>query len=142
MLGRTKVGIGMAQFTIADRIWNRACLEDVSDLREGDQALAGMILADGFVMNGGVLHAVEILDYDAQFEDATEGFRYFGWAAVADLLIEARAIFLSGDDTGEDEIALNERYWALLPNDGAELNPRFEAVLRANPSAFAPILDQ
>jgi hypothetical protein len=44
--------------TVADRIWNRACLEfvclkDVSDLREGDRALLAMILADGYVWNGG-----------------------------------------------------------------------------------------
>ena len=43
---------------VAHRIWNRACLEfacleDVSDLREGDRALLAMILADSYVWNGG-----------------------------------------------------------------------------------------
>jgi hypothetical protein len=132
----------MREFTIADRIWNRACLEDVSDLGNGDRALAAMILADGLTENGGVLHAVEQLDEGRRFEDATEAFRYFGRPDVADLLIEARAIYLAGEDLGEHEQVLGKRYWALLPNDSADLIARFEAVLCSNPSAFAPLSDQ
>jgi hypothetical protein len=129
---------------VAHRIWNRACLEfacleDVSDLREGDRALLAMILADSYVWNGGVLNAVEILHENGEFEKAIEAFRYFGSSDVADFLIEARAIYLTEEDLGEHEVALNERYWTLLPNDGADLTPRFEAVLLEKPWAFAPL---
>ncbi|CAN5432855.1 hypothetical protein BH10PSE6_BH10PSE6_30490 [soil metagenome] len=124
---------------VAHRIWNRACLEDVSDLREGDRALAAMILADSYVWNGGVLNVVEILDVHSEFEEAIEAFRYFGSSDVADFLIEARTIYLTEEDLSEYEVALNERYWALLPNNGAELTPRFEAVLLEKPWVFAPL---
>lgn len=136
----------MSEFTVADRIWNRACLEyvrlkDVSNLREGDRALLAMILADGYVWNGGVLNAVEILHENGEFEKAIEAFRYFGSSDVADFLIEARTIYLTKEDLGACEVALDERYWALLPNNGEELTSRFEAVLLEKPWAFAPLPD-
>lgn len=129
---------------VAHRIWNRACLEfvclkDVSSLREGDRALLAMILADGYVWNGGVLNAVEVLHENGEFEEAIEAFRYFGSSDVADFLIEARAIYLTEEDLGEHEVALDKRYWALLPNDGADLTKRFESVLLEKPWAFAPL---
>jgi Domain of unknown function (DUF4375) len=130
----------MYELTIADRIWNRACLEDVSDLREGDRLLAAMLLAHGLVMNGGVLHAVESLDED-QLVAAKEGFRYLGLPDVASLLVEARAIFPAGKESEEHEFEFNKRYYALIPDDST-LTALFEAVLLAKPWAFAPILVQ
>ena len=129
---------------VAYRIWNRACLEfvclkDVSSLREGDRALLAMILADSYVHNGGVLHAVEILHKNGEFEEAIEAFRYFKSSDVADFLIEARAVYLTEEDLDLHDVALNERYWALLPTKRADLTRRFESVLREKPGAFAPL---
>jgi len=130
------------ELTIADRIWNRACLEDVSGLREGDRALAGMVLADSLIQNDGVLNAVEIYSQSAgEMTAAIAGFLYFGLPEVVSLLAEAMELFLAGEELDDHEAALDKRYWALVP-DGAFLTARFEALLRSNPSAFAPLLDQ
>src|SRR4051812_32328575 len=129
----------MYELTIADRIWNRACLEDVSNLREGDRALAGMALANSLIMNDGVLNAVEIYDeFPDEMTAAIGGFLYFGLPEVVSLLVEAREIFLIGEELEKHEAALDKRYWALVP-DGNALTARFEAVLLANPSAFTPL---
>lgn len=130
--------MGMYELTIADRIWNRACLEDVSTLREGDRALAGMVLADSLIMNDGVLNAVEVYyENGDEMTAAITGFLYFGLPDVVSLLAEATAIYLAGEDLGEHDVALDERYWALVSDDA--LTARFEAVLLANPAAFAPL---
>ena len=50
------------QLSLADQIWNRAALESGGPAaREGDRALAALLLAHGMVMNGGVGHALEVL---------------------------------------------------------------------------------
>ena len=134
--------MGMYELTVADRIWNRACLEDVSKLREGDRALAGMVLADGLIMNGGVLNAVEVYHESAyEMTAAIAGFLYFGLPEVVSLLAEAMELFLVGEELEKHEVALDKRYWALVRDDSA-LTARFEAVLRANPAAFAPLQGQ
>lgn len=134
--------MGTYELTVADRIWNRACLEDVSDLGEGDRALAGMVLADSLIQNDGVLNAVEIYSESAgEMTAAIAGFLYFGLPEVVSLLAEAMELFLAGDELEEHEATLDKRYWALIPN-GSALTARFEAVLRSNPSAFAPLSDQ
>jgi hypothetical protein len=51
----------------------------------------------------------------------------------------SRTIYLTEEDLGEHEVALDERYWALLPNHGADLTARFESILREKPWAFAPL---
>ena len=124
--------------TVADRIWNRACLEDVSGLREGDRALSGMALADSLIMNGGVLNAVEIYYESAdEMTAAIAGFLYFGLPGVVSLLAEATELFLADEELEKHEVELDNRYWALVSDDA--LTARFEAVLLANPSAFAPL---
>ncbi len=125
------------ELTVADQIWNRACLEDVSRLREGDRLLAAMILAHGAVMNGGVLHAVESLD-EGRLAAANEGYRYLGLSDVASLLAEARAIVLADEESAEREFEFNARYDVLIPADNT-LTALFESVLLENPSAFAPL---
>jgi len=45
------------KLTDADRVWNRACYREGTDLREGDLALAALIRVDGYIQNGGVGHA-------------------------------------------------------------------------------------
>jgi hypothetical protein len=63
--------------TEANRVWNRAALEEGGRApREGDRALAALLLAHGMVMNGGVQHATEALSAD-EMAAAAAGFRYF-----------------------------------------------------------------
>ena len=126
----------MPEFTAADRIWNRACLNQVAGLPMGDQALAAMILAHGLVMNGGVIHAIECLTAD-QLAAAKAGYRYFDLADVDALLDVAASAIDDDEDPDSWEKALDVRYGALIPDDPF-LVARFEAALHRNPAAFAP----
>jgi len=100
-----------------------------------------MVLANSLIMGDGVLNAVEIYSESAnEMTAAVAGFLYFGLPEVVSLLAEAMELFLVGEELEEHEVALDKRYWALVPSDSS-LFARFEAVLLANPSAFAPILE-
>ena len=112
-------------------VWNRTALE--SDPCEGDLALAGLLLAHGLVMNGGVEHALEVLS-PAELEAAIAGFRYFTLDAVADLLAEASRGF--SDDAEVEEV---ERRYGILISEDAVIGNRFEAVFALSPTAFAPV---
>lgn len=110
------------------RVWNRAALESGgAEPREGDRALAALLLAHGLVMNGGVHHAVEVLSED-EIRAAISGFGFFSLAAVGRLFEEAKTL---------DEEAANQRYWALIPDDEA-IDRRFRVVFLSSPDAFAP----
>jgi hypothetical protein len=98
----------MGELTEADMIWNRACGEDPLRSLPGDRALADLLRAHGLVMNGGVLHAVEILT-PTELSDAESGYRFYGLDGVASLLSRARKLFETGDDL--------ERHERLCPAD-------------------------
>jgi hypothetical protein len=90
----------------ATTIWNRA----LTDYRgpspaAGDDALAAMLHAHGLVMNGGVLHAVEVMS-EAQLAAAKSGYRFLGLDPVADLLARAKRLL----DKGTAEPAELERF--------------------------------
>jgi hypothetical protein len=71
------------------RVWNRACFEHGGPAkREGDTALAALLLAHGLVMNGGLFHAVGCLR-EHELSAPCQGFSYFGFAAVIAVLKEA-----------------------------------------------------
>lgn len=127
----------MAELTDADMIWNRACGEDPLRNLAGDRALTDLLYAHGFVMNGGVLHAVECLTAE-ELADADAGYRYFGLEGIASLLFRARRVFEAGKDLGNDEQKLNGEYAALIPSDSAVVD-RFEKRFKSNPSEFAPL---
>jgi hypothetical protein len=124
--------------TDADLIWNRAALENGGKTPAcGDVALASLLVAHGYVMNGGVLHAAECLDVE-QLADAQYGYRFFGLAPVAEMLSSARQLVDSGRETEEDEFNLDADYVSQIPDDSA-LAQRFELHLRAHPHDFAPL---
>jgi len=131
----------MQQLDRAGLVWNRACLGGGSSPREGDRALAAMLRLHGLVMNGGVQHAVEVLD-GADVEAACAGFEYFGLAAAAAAVRRAVVATLPGDapiDQSEQlEEALNAAYWSVVPDDDALANA-YQAHLRDHPSAYAPV---
>ena len=125
----------------------------------GDHALAAMLLAHGHVMNGGVLHAVELMD-EAQLAAAKAGYRFFGVELVSDLFcarrtpwmrnccpreLERRAVgdievvVLEEDDhLGDLEPQLDSEYSHYIPDDSA-LFERFERHVAANPGDFASL---
>ncbi len=127
----------MAELTNTALIWNRACGGDVVSLLAGDRALEDLLLVHGYVMNGGVFHAIEGIEAEL-LADAQSGYRYFGFDSVADLLNEAKSIFESGQNLDQFEIELGNRYTELIPDDSV-LFKRFEDCLQQNPSEFAPL---
>ncbi len=120
----------------AELLWNRACNPDCDATCPGDRALAGLLLAHGLAMNGGVLHAVECLD-EARFDRAVLGYRYFGLPAIADLLIRARSLLSSEDLADDVESELDLAYGAVVPDDSL-LTALFEAHYAGHPDAYAP----
>ena len=71
--------------TETDVIWNCAAMENGgTNPGRGDRALAVPLHAHGLAMNGGVLHAAELLN-DDELTDAQSGYRFFGLSAVADV---------------------------------------------------------
>jgi|GEM_PF-1034655 len=115
----------------ADRVWNRAALEGGGkEPREGDKALAALLLAHGLVMNGGVEHAIDALDAH-ELEAAATGFRFFSFENVASFLEE------SSRGVVDEEIA-DETYAQMIACDAVLVN-RFEECLKASPESFAPL---
>ena len=126
--------------TIADRIWNRAALEQggVSP-RSGDYALASLLLLHGLVMNGGVHHALESVDA-AELTAAADGYAFFGFHDVAAFLRTATSDPLLSEWTQETEVIANARYENMIPSD-SDLVARFEEVFRNQATDFAPLDD-
>ena len=115
--------------SIEARVWNRAALESGgANPREGDRALAALLLAHGLVMNGGVHHALEVLS-EEEIREAISGFGFFSLAPIGQLLKEAPTL---------DEEVANQRYWSFIPGDEA-INRRFRVIFQSSPDAFAPL---
>jgi len=111
------------------RVWNRAAVESGgASPREGDRALAALLLAHGLVMNGGVHHALEGLSSD-ELRAAVAGFDYFSLASVGRLLEVAQTL---------DEDEANRQYWEVIPDDDA-IDRRFRVVFQSSPHVFAPL---
>ena len=121
-----------SQPTLAEQVWNRAATDfGGSAAREGDRALADLLIAHGTVMNGGVGHAIDALSSDA-LSAAAAGYRFFGFEGVARLLENAST-------AGADELdQLEHTYAELVPSDRA-LVEHFEAFYLSSAEAFAPI---
>lgn len=127
----------MAELTQADMIWNRACGDDRLRSLPGDRALADMLRAHGLVMNGGVLHAVDVLT-GSELSDAEAGYRFYGLDGIASLLSRAKTIFETGNDLEVHEHQLDRQYADMVPSD-CSLVERFENHLKSNPSEYAPL---
>src|SRR5450830_1408470 len=101
--------------SLADRIWNRACQGGGADPKAGDSALAGLLAFHGVAMNGGVLHACECLS-PTQLREAIVGFRFFGYAEIADLVERAEQLRSEAKDVDTLEDTLNQGYWRFIPD--------------------------
>jgi len=116
-----------------DEIWNRACLErGGANPAEGDRALASLLQAHGLIMNGGVLHALEVLSQQER-ANAIAGYRYFGLLGAAEVLAQTYAA------SDEAEEASNAAYSLAIGNDEV-LAHAFRVKLLSHPQVFAPLV--
>lgn len=121
-------------------VWNRACEGASDSALAGDRALASLLLLHGLTMNGGLLHAVEVLTGPAA-EAAKEGFRFFGLGAAADAVGWAHDAFVALDmddfDAAERlEEEANRRYYEAVPDDSI-LERHFRSQFARRPEVFA-----
>ncbi len=124
--------------SIADQVWNRAAMESGGNFPgPGDRALASLLLLHGFAMNGGIHHAIEILNPE-DLAAAIDGFSYFGFDEMSLWLGSADSDPLLSEWTHDTEGPANDRYAELIPDD-ATLTTRFAILYRERPSEFAPI---
>jgi len=126
----------MYELTEADMIWDRACGEDPSRTHAGDRALAHLLRAHGLIMNGGVLHAVELLAPD-ELSDAQSGYRFYGLDEIASLLSRAKTLLEADDGLDAHEAQLDREYAEIVPDD-TFLVKRFEKHFEANQAEYAP----
>jgi hypothetical protein len=130
------------EFSVADRVWNRAALaKGGAAPRDGDRALASMVLAHSLAMNGGVLHAVESLTTHEpdEFIRARDGYVFFGFEAIAKLLDSAKAVLDSGADLEEAELRLDAAYGSAIPSD-EQIVTAFERHFAVHPGLYAPLV--
>jgi hypothetical protein len=115
-----------------DHIWNRAAMDAGGPTpREGDSALAALLLLHGIAMNGGIDHAIEVLGKD-EYASALNGFYYFGLDHAAAVLERAK---------GATELQLEQldaEYGAVVPSDSTLVHA-FQVKLLSSPEAFAPV---
>ena len=124
--------------TTANGVWNRAALEAGGDSPgPGDRALASLLLVHGYVMNGGVHHAIECVE-PTELEAAADGYAFFGMNEVAEFFHGATLDPVLSKWTSDTEIVANRRYAEMIPDD-SHLVARFEAVFREHAEKFAPI---
>jgi hypothetical protein len=122
----------MSELTAADRVWNRATRRSRQG-RPGDAALSALLRAHGLVMNGGVLHCIELLA-DEELREAIVGYRYFG-VEVDPVFQRAKAA--RPEEIDELESRLAEQY-ARITDDG-RLMTAFQAHYADHPEAYEPI---
>ena len=127
----------MTEAPKAELVWNRALGNKAFRFLEGDLNLIVLLTTHGYVMNGGVFHAVEARE-DEEMAEIADAYRYFGLDDIANLLTEAKSILDADDDWGPLEDKFYERYSASISDDSA-LFERFKAVLLRDPSKFTPI---
>lgn len=126
----------------ADEIWNRATVGGGDTPREGDLALSASLAFHGLAMNGGVLHAFEVLSAE-ELGRARDGFTWLGMPEVAQFL-EATARSIAETDWDDEaagdalEATADDAYDRLLPSDQA-LEEAFRRQVDERPEAFSPV---
>lgn len=129
----------MYELTNTDKIWNHACQGGGESPLPGDTALAGLLLFHGPAMNGGVLHAIECLSPE-QLVSAQEGYKYFGYGGVADLIGAGEEATRQGNAVEPLQAAFDRRYSALVPNDEV-LVKSFEQHYKQYPLEYSPLIE-
>jgi hypothetical protein len=99
------------------------------NLREGDLALAALLLVDGYINNGGVGHAFDLTS--EELAEGIKGYEFFGLHEMAAVIRPHR---------GEEEAEYNKRYYEFTRGDNLIVK-RFQQMFREHPERFAAIGD-
>jgi hypothetical protein len=121
------------------RVWNRATTDEAPE-RPGDQALHHALHVHGQVMNGGLLSALDYIDYE-EIERGAAGFEYFGLERAAAILRTALELAfpdgpVAADEREDHTLGLPES--VLLRIEG-ELEEAFDPESAALDDAFARV---
>jgi hypothetical protein len=127
----------MNKSNTAGKIWDRACFGGGESPRSGDIALATLLLFHGLAMNGGVLHAVECLSPE-QLIAAKEGYKYFWFESVSELISSAQEVIEKKLDLDSHEATMNQKYRHMIPNDDVLIDS-FERHQQQHPLEYSPI---
>ena len=130
------------------RVWNRATT-DATPKRPGDHALHDALVVDGQIKNGGLLSALDYVDYD-EIERGAAGFEYFGLQQAAAALRSALTLaFPDGPVADPEEHTLGlpgpvlERIQGELEDaydaEAEALDDAFARTYRASPDDFEPV---
>ena len=124
-----------SHLTRTDLIWNRACEGAGSATRQGDKALASLLVFHSAAMNGGVFHAIELITA-AELSAAMDGYKLFGLESVLDIVTDAKRILNSGNENEIDskEPQIDKEFFAT----DSILLQRFEKYYAENPMDFEP----
>ncbi len=115
------------QLTDADRVWNRACYREGTDLREGDLALGALILVDGYIQNGGVGHAFDLTP--EELAEGIKGYEFFGLHEMTAVITPHRE---------DEEADSNSRYYRFTRGENVIIK-KFQQMFREHPERFAPL---
>jgi hypothetical protein len=115
------------KLTDADRVWNRACSYDAAGLREGDRALAALLLVDGYIQNGGVCHAFDLTP--DKLSAGLAGYAFFGLDELAAII---------KPHGGGEEAEYDRRYYAWT-QPVCRIRAKFDEMFRNHPERFAPL---
>jgi hypothetical protein len=131
------------------RVWNRATT-DASLTLPGDRALQDALLVHGQIINGGLLSALDSIDY-YEIERGAIGLEYLGIASAAAALRSAvRVAFPDGpvpaDEREENTLGLPEPVLERIEGELSEsydledaaLYDAFARAYRDRPNAFGP----
>lgn len=121
----------------SNRIWNRALGGAGAAQREGDRALRALLVFHGEAMQTGVLNALRCLSPE-QLAAAQDGYRFFGFDAVADLIASPVDEDENLDVSAVRESELDNAYDAVIPLDDA-IARAFAAHLLSHPDMYAPL---
>lgn len=119
-------------------IWNRAVLRaGGSAPREGDAALAALMLLHSLAMNGGLLDALESLKAP-ELAAAVAGYRFFGLTGAAGAIERIAARLAAGADPEKIENPANEEYWREIRDDET-IATAFSRHRARRPEAYAAL---
>lgn len=126
----------------ADDIWNRATQGGGDRPGKGDAALSAVLAFHGLAMNGGVLHAYEVLSPE-ELDRARDGFAWLQLSDAAQFLEDTAQSIAATNWDDEDavdalEARADDSYEVALPDDQA-LADAFRRQLVARREAFSPI---
>ena len=117
--------------TFKDVVWNRAALDNGGrQAREGDTALAALLVVHGMIKNGGLEHAFELRP--EELERGLAGYRFFDFTEFANLL---ESLAASTDREGD---GLDARYGDLVPTE-ASIEAALERKLEGPSYLFEPV---